>query len=109
VILDESALRALIEEIVRKVVREEAAPGVAAPEYVCVAEAARRIDVAPATIREWMHEGRLGRYHAGRELRVRVSELPALMTREERKSEPTPEQAAREFLARRRASGGSSR
>jgi excisionase family DNA binding protein len=109
-LLDEAALRALIEEVVRKVVREEAVPGVAAQEhYVSVAEAARRIDVASATIREWIQQGRLGRYHAGRELRVRLSELQALVTQGGRKTEPTPEEAAREFLARRRASAGPSR
>jgi excisionase family DNA binding protein len=101
VILDEAGLRALIEDSVRKVLREQSAAAAARDEYVNVAEAARQIDVSPATIREWMREGRLGRYHAGRELRVRVSELQALMTRPERKAEPTPEDAAREFLARR--------
>ena len=101
-ILDEAGLRALIEEAVRKVVREEREPGVPAGEqYISVAEAARRIDVAAATIREWVQDGRLGRYHAGRELRVRVAELQALLTQAERKQEATPEQSAREFLARR--------
>jgi excisionase family DNA binding protein len=108
-ILDEAGLRALIEEAVRKVFREEIVAGVAAHnEYVSVAEAARQIDVAPATIREWIQAGRLGRYNAGRELRVRLSELQALMKDGGRKTEPTPEEAAREFLARR-ASGTSSR
>ena len=105
-ILDEAGLRALIEEAVRKVVREERAPGLSASDqYVSVAEAARRIDVAPATIRQWVQERRLGRYHAGRELRIRLSELQALVARPEQVSQPTPEEAARDFLARR-ASGG---
>lgn len=35
--------------------------------------------MAPATIRVWMSQGRLRRYHAGRELRVRVTELAELL------------------------------
>ena len=109
-ILDEAGLRALIEEAVRKVIREEIAAGAAQRgEYVSVAEAARQVEVSPATIREWMRDGRLRRYHAGRELRVRTLELQALLTRPERTEEPTPEEAAREFLARRQASRTSSR
>ena len=107
-ILDEDRLRALIEDSVRKVLREQHATAAPREEYVSVAEAARQIDVAPATIREWMRDGRLRRYHAGRELRVHVPELQALMRRPQREAEATPEDAAREFLARR-ASGTSSR
>ena len=86
-ILDEGALMAAIESCVRKVVREElrCAPGAA--EYVAVQAAADRIDVAPATIREWINRGKLKRYHAGRELRVKVAELEALVA-----AEPLPHQ-----------------
>jgi excisionase family DNA binding protein len=110
VILDEHALRTLIEEVVRGVLREErgGTQGEQA-EFVSVAEAARRVDVTPATIRDWVGQGRLGRYHAGRELRVRVSELGTLLTSEPVELVRTPEDEARRFLERRSAQRSSKR
>jgi excisionase family DNA binding protein len=105
-ILDESALRACIEEVVRKVVREEIAAdaGRQPAEYVSVIEAARRIGVSPGTIREWVRLGRLTRYPAGRLLRISVRELDALM-KAPPAAEPigTPEEEARRSLERRPA------
>ena len=101
-IVDEVALRTLIEEAVRKVVREELHGRLAeAGEYVSVAEAARRIDVAPATIREWIGQGKLGRYHAGRELRVKIAELEASLTVPFERDGVSPEEEARRFLEHR--------
>ena len=83
-LFDERALREIVAEELRRVLREELASGgrpANDAEYLPVAEAAARASVVPATIRVWMAQGRLGRYHAGRELRVRGAELAELMRR----------------------------
>lgn len=102
-ILDEAALRGLIEEAVRKVLREERA-GAPAGEYLSVADAARAAAVTPPTIRDWIRAGRLARYHAGRELRVRRDDLERLLgAPAPAPSGTTPEQAAvLHFRSRRR-------
>ncbi len=77
-LFDERALREIVADELRRVLREELASGgrpANDAEYLPVAEAAARASVAPATIRVWMAQGRLGRYHAGRELRVLASSL----------------------------------
>ena len=79
-------------------------------EFLPVAEAAARVAVAPATIRVWMAQGRLHRYHAGRELRVRITELAELMgtpanSNGGNPSEATPEKEAELYLDRRRQAG----
>jgi hypothetical protein len=62
--------------------------------------------VAPSTIRVWMAQGRLGRYHAGRELGVLAAELYTLMRTPPEQSgggrQPTPEEEAARYLERRR-------
>lgn len=105
-ILDEAALRVLIEDVVRRVVREEMQRQPDRSEYVSVAEAARIADVAPGTIRMWITEGKLSRRHAGRELRILRQELGMLMTSPPSTSaEPTPEELAeRDDLRSRRGS-----
>ena len=84
-----------------------------ASEYLPVAEAAARAAVAPATIRVWMAQGRLGRYHAGRELRVLSSELDALMRTPPEALGPgrqrTPEQEADLYLQSAAIGGDSAR
>jgi len=111
-LFDERALREIVAEELRRVLREErGATGAANDgEYLPVAEAAARAAVAPATIRVWMAQGRLGRYHAGRELRVRGSELVDLMRRPAvmagNKKELSPEEEADLYLERRRAKAG---
>jgi len=113
-IVDEAALRTLVAETVRAVIREELDRAPSTAEYLAVQAAADRIDVAPATIREWINIGRLGRYHAGRELRVKVAELEALVawqpvtSRVATTSEPTPEELA-ERDARQRVKTRTSR
>lgn len=77
--IDERALRAVIADVVRRVLREERAPPPAGAEYLSVADAARVAAVTPQTIRAWMTAGRLRRYRAGRELRVRRTELDELL------------------------------
>jgi hypothetical protein len=111
-LFDERALREIVAEELRRVLREESAAGsrrATDASYLPVAEAAARASVAPATIRVWMAQGRLGRYHAGRELRVRSSELAELMRRSAvmagigNRKELTPEKEADLYLERRRA------
>jgi excisionase family DNA binding protein len=103
-LIDEEALRALIATEVRKVVREELARGgamVADDDYVAVKEAARIASVATDTVRDWIKNGSLGRYHAGRVLRVKRSELHALLARPPSLGVmETPEAAARAYLRR---------
>jgi hypothetical protein len=111
-LFDERALREIVAEELRRVLREERG-GVPANdlEYLPVAVAAARAAVAPATIRVWMAQGRLGRYHAGRELRVRVAELVELMRSPavngigRNQTELTPEKEAELYLRRRQAGG----
>ena len=102
-LFDERALREIVSDELRRVLREQRGV-VSGPandgEYLPVAEAAARAAVAPATIRVWIAQGRLGRYHAGRELRVRGSELaelmpkPAVIAGTGNLDEVTPEKAA---------------
>jgi hypothetical protein len=109
-LFDEKALRDIVADEVRRVLREERA-GYRRPandgEYLPVAEAAGRAAVAPATIRTWMAQGKLGRYHAGRELRVLWSELATLMRKPPKRSDDgetdraTPEEEAALYLRRR--------
>jgi hypothetical protein len=110
-LFDERALREIVADEIRRVLREErAVAGKPANdvEYLPVAQAAARAAVAPATIRAWMAQGRLGRYHAGRELRVMASELTALMRRPAVRSggtedeRPTPEEQMARYFERRR-------
>jgi hypothetical protein len=109
-LFDEEALRTLIADEVRRAIREDGGTrivdGSARDEYLPVAGAARIAPVAPATIRTWIGAGRLGRYHASRELRVRRAELERLLrTVPATANDTTPEQGADRFLQRRRQSG----
>src|SRR5688572_2471450 len=79
---DDRALRALLFEVVRQVLREER-PKLEPSEYLSVADAAEWAAVTPQTIRTWMGAGRLGRYRAGRELRVKAKEPEELLKRVE--------------------------
>jgi excisionase family DNA binding protein len=108
-LIDEGALRALIAEEVRKVVREELARGTPSGPgdgYLSVKEAARVASVAMDTVRDWIANGCLGRYNAGRVLRVKRSELDALLARSTPNgTAPTPEAAAMAYLRRAGRSG----
>jgi excisionase family DNA binding protein len=79
-------LRTLVEDAVRKVVREELSrarePAAPDDDFLSVSEAARLAAVAKGTIRAWMGSGKLTRYRAGdRVLRVRRSELLQFLAR----------------------------
>ena len=69
-------------------------------ELLSTAEAARYAKVTSRSIRRWLDEGKLRALHAGRERRIRRSELDELMRAGHRRNatELTPEQlAARDF------------
>jgi excisionase family DNA binding protein len=107
-LFDEECLRAIIAEEIGKALHRVASgtagSGHPMDQYLPVAEAARIAAVAPATIRAWMDDGRLVRYHAGRELRVRRGELDALLRTTPQGpagSELSPEAEADRFLQRR--------
>jgi hypothetical protein len=106
-LFNEKLLREIVAEEVRQVVREELADlrrRAGASEYLPVAEAGARAAVTPSTIRVWMAQGRLGRYHAGRELRVLTAELDTLMRTPPEQlgggRRPTPEEEAARYLQR---------
>jgi len=108
-LFNEKLLREIVAEELRRVLREEwveQGRRGGASEYLPVADAAARAAVAPATIRVWMAQGRLGRYHAGRELRVLSSELEVLMRKPPEGFGPgrqrTREEEADLYLQRRR-------
>jgi excisionase family DNA binding protein len=82
-IVNEEELRQLIQDVVRAVLRDElkaVAQSMPADSFLPVSEAARVAGVAPGTIRAWIGEGRLRRYHAGRVLRVMRRELEEYLT-----------------------------
>jgi hypothetical protein len=97
---DENAFRALLIDVMREVIREELGQHSSRDEYLSVARAAEVADVTPGTIRAWMCEGRLGRFHAGRELRVRRMDLERLLRGETPGAEPSPEERAHAILTR---------
>lgn len=102
----EQALAKLLEEVVRRVVREELAARNDGDQYLSTESAARLVDVEPETIRDWIAEGLLTRYHAGRRVRVKRSELEQLLAKgresEERK---TPEDLAARTFRKLRTAG----
>ncbi len=103
-ILDEKALLHVITDAVRQVVREELSKVPERSEYLSVREAAEIADVIPGTIRSWIEAGKLGRYQAGRHVRVKRSELDALLRQPSTTDrEASPEEQA--FAAFRRRSG----
>jgi hypothetical protein len=107
-LFDEDGLRTIIAQEVGKAIERILGDPPRLPtqsdQYLPVTDAARIAAVAPATIRTWMDEGRLTRYHAGRVLRVRRSELEALMRTGSTKPDGlplSPEAEADRFLQRR--------
>jgi excisionase family DNA binding protein len=76
---DVDALRRLVEDAVRRVVREELAARPTGDVFLSVAKAAEVVEVSSATIRTWIRLGKLTRLHAGRELRVSRAELERLL------------------------------
>jgi excisionase family DNA binding protein len=103
VMFDQNAFRALLLDVLREVIRDElgARPS-SCDEYLSVARAAEVADVTAATIRTWMSEGRLARFRAGRELRVRRADLERLLRGEAPGAQASPEEAAEAYFKRTR-------
>lgn len=101
----ETQLRELIAEVVRDELGRALAQAARPDEYLDTRAAGELASVAPATIRRWIHEGKLPGHHAGRETRVRRADLESLLRvgpRREARA-PTPEElAARAFAVDRR-------
>ena len=115
-IFNEHEFREAIRDEIRLALRAELASSpTGSGEYLSVARAAEIASVAPQTIRRWVREHRLGTYSAGRVLRVKRSELEALLkspSRPDKQSNLSPEELAeRDFdnmqLAKKRRSTSS--
>ena len=101
-LFDETALRALVSEEVRRVLREELGRAGAQHEYLKVGSAAKVVGVSPDTIRGWVDGGQLRRYGLGRLVLVRRDELEALLAAEPGGEDHQIEQAAGAALRRLR-------
>jgi excisionase family DNA binding protein len=103
-LIDEKSLVHLISDAVRQVLREELSKAPERSEYLSVREAAEIAHVIPGTIRSWIDSGKLGRFQAGRHVRIKRSDLDALLGQPVAKErEASPEELA--FAAFRRRSG----
>lgn len=98
-------LRALVEDVVRRVVREELAHAVTAPprdherDYISVRDAARLVGVSANTVRSWFADG-LPQCRRGRVVRILRADLDRFLAT--KSAEPTdPNDYAAEILARR--------
>jgi len=94
--LDEQ-IRALVVEVVRSELPRILDERAATPERLSTSEAARSANVHPKTVRRWIAEGKLPSERAGREIRVRRTDLEALLRRPRSSSGSglTPEQMAK--------------
>jgi excisionase family DNA binding protein len=73
-------LTADFEQLVRNIVREEIAKMTKPAEYLSVRAAAELASVTMSTIRRWVREKRLVEHRAGREVRVKRTDLERLMS-----------------------------
>lgn len=100
----ETQLRGLVRDIVRdELARAKSA--IAGEEYLSPEHAARVADVAPATIRRWVREGKLSRHAAGAHVRVVRSELEQLLATPVRQRDTKPASTSITDIVRRRIAG----
>jgi excisionase family DNA binding protein len=98
-LFDEAGLKKIVVDAVKEAMTE-------ASEYLSVARAAEIAEVHPDTIRGFIREGRLKRYKAGREWRVKRADLDRLLEEMARPAplvpppEPSPEEKQRENVVR---------
>jgi excisionase family DNA binding protein len=103
----EETLTAAIERAVSEAVRRElrvlaeAQPSKDGAGYLSVGDAARYAHVHPATVREWVKEGRIPRHQAGRRLRIRRDELDRCLSKDPGVDARTPDEIADEILNRK--------
>lgn len=102
--LDE-LLRGLVEDVVRRIVREELAPirtarENAADTFMTIAEVARLVSVTANTVRSWIAKG-LPTHGNGRVVRIRRSELDQFLNEHDTEAELDHDEHAAEILARR--------
>ena len=50
------------------------------PQFLAVEEFAKRLSVAPARVRRWIHEGRLPHVRLGRIVRIPVDALTRMLS-----------------------------
>ncbi|MGE0401252.1 MAG: helix-turn-helix domain-containing protein [Kofleriaceae bacterium] len=87
--------------LVREIVREELAGAKPSPPsdpkaHLSTRAAAQHAGVAIGTIRRWVRDGKLRELRAGRHLRVRRSDIDALLHGERDCSDISPEELARQ-------------
>lgn len=102
-------LLALIEQMIRRIVREEIAAASMAPvaEMLTVAQAAARLAMSPSFVRAAIADGRLPATLVGRAVRVAVADVDALQAKRPRcvRAKPTSapsDRAATVDIGRRR-------
>jgi excisionase family DNA binding protein len=108
-VLDD-ALRKLLEDVVRRVVREEIASLTKDFDrrgdedldgYMSVRAVSRLLQVSTNTVRTWIAKG-LPEHRLGRIVRIKRSDLDAfLLVHEQHETGPDPDEHAAEILARR--------
>lgn len=91
-----STLEKHIEEIVRRVIREELGERKTADDFLTVKEAAVVLDVSQKTVRRWIDDGSLPSYGEGRLIRVKRSEAERRLLPRGAKAPPelSPEELA---------------
>ncbi len=109
--------RPSLEELFRTIVREELYPFVrmlhellermgrtahGADELLSVADAAKMVRVGKSTIRGWITSGRLQTRRAGRLVRIRRSDLDAVLTESRQEKRTDPEAEAAKIFERNR-------
>ncbi len=108
----DTAIREAVRQVMKEAIGElkealAAMPGRrATDEFWPVRKAAKVAGVSDWTVREWIKEGRLKSYGAGRVLRLRRSEFEAFLSK--RAAEPAnvdPEDLARQILERQKSKG----
>lgn len=95
-------LHTALRDLVRDVVREELALRTTdvTPEYLSIDAAAQIASVAEGTIRRWIREERVAGYRAGRVLRVKRTDLDALLRVGVRARRPAAQLSPEELAAR---------
>lgn len=105
----DQALRVLIEDVVRRVLREELASANKRDDlvgdhegsaYVTIREASRLVAVSENTLRSWLRRG-LQEHRVGRVVRIRRADLDSFLRTRGADAAPDPEDHAAEILSRR--------